>query len=355
MKTMGKSFLLFILLSAAVSSLSLRAADYNDGRIRLILNESTGRFSLYYMTDITRARYESLFASQDPMTSLLTVNVNNAQYRLGESDTFSIRIGGNRNTPSLIFESSSLVVTEEFSFIKTAKAPVANGVKITLTIENKSTRSADVGLRLLLNTELGEGGTEAPFMTDVRPILSEIVFNGSSGDQLWLTRNDHLSLIGSISAGVEKKPDIIHFANWKRLNDAPWKAAYAEGRNFHDLPSNSIGDAGVAYFFDPRRMASGDSLSFSLLLAADSSQDDSFANGLAAYTASTHETPVAVQRSAPTAQRADNSAAVQTDLGSLRNIIAKIDAYINSGSPIRDEDLAALEREFSQIRSRYGK
>jgi hypothetical protein len=311
------------------------------------------------MIDVASSRYEPLFADQDPRTSLLTVNLNDKQYRLGESDIFSIRIGGDRTAPSLVFESSSLVVTEEFSFIKTARAPVANGVKITLKVENKSTRRIDVGLRLLLDTNLGESGTGAPFMTDLRPILSETIFTSSNDDQLWLTRNDQLSFVGSISSGVDKKPDLIHIANWKRLNDAPWKTTYTEGRNFNNLPS-SVGDSAVAYYFDPRRVAKRETLSFYLLLAADNSKDDSFANGLAAYTASTHEAPVAPPAAAQgstsvPSSGGDNPAAVRTDLSSLRNIIAMIDAYINSGSQIRDEDLAALEREYSPLPSRYGK
>ncbi|GHT64146.1 hypothetical protein FACS1894110_03240 [Spirochaetia bacterium] len=174
----GKSPLFFLVLFMALSS--LRAADYTEGRIRLTLDENTGRFSLYYMTDVTKSQYEPLFASQDPRIGLLTVNLNDEQYRLGDSDSFTVRIGGSQINPSLIFESPVLTITEEFFFIKTTGSPAANGVKITLKAENKSSRSADVGLHLLLDTGLGEDGTITPFITDLSPIPRVTIFSGTS-------------------------------------------------------------------------------------------------------------------------------------------------------------------------------
>ncbi|GHV90301.1 hypothetical protein AGMMS50268_08040 [Spirochaetia bacterium] len=352
MNSTGKRLLFCLFFSTALSSLSLWAANYDDGRIRLILNEDTGRFSLYYMTDVSRKRYEALFTDQDPRTSMLTINLNDKQFRLGDSNAFKISIGGTWANPSLVFESPLLLVTEEFSFIKTAGSPVTNGIKITLTIESKSFRRADVGFRLLLDTSLGENGPAAPFITDQRSITAETAFDSTTSDQWWLTHNDHLSFAGSMSAGLDRKPDLVHIANWKRLNDAPWKMGYSPGRNFN-YPPLSIGDSAVAYYFDPRRLARGETVSYSLLLAAEHSAEsarwspldtgntESFAGGLAAYTPA-HEAAVLGQ------------GAVQTDLGSLRDMIVRIDALSDSDSPIRDEELAALEREISRLKSRYG-
>jgi hypothetical protein len=344
MRITGKSFIWFFLF---LISASLWGADYEDGRIRLSLNEETGRFSLYYMTDISRSGYEALFTAQDPRTSLLTLNLNDKFTRLGDTNTFKIRIGGSLNKPSLIFESSMAILTEEFTFIKTADSQTANGVQITLTIENKRTRSINAGLRFLLDTSLGENKPAAPFITDRHSIFTETLFDGTRGDQWWLTSNDHLSFMGSISAGESQKPDLVHFANWKRLNDVPWKTAYDPERNFNYLP-HSIGDSAVAYYFEPRKLEGGESMSYYLLLAAGNSKADSV-KGFINYTASTHEDPGPMQNSGVT-----SSALVQSDLGSLQNMIARIDAYVNSGFPIHDEDLLALELEILQLQNRYG-
>ncbi|GHT56453.1 hypothetical protein FACS1894109_05420 [Spirochaetia bacterium] len=346
-----KRFLLFLLLSVALSALPLWGMNYDDGRMRLILNDDTGRFSLYYMTDVANSRYEALFADQDPRTSLLAVNQNDKTFRLGETNTFNVRIGGGPTNPALIFESSTLVITEEFSFIKTANAPAANGVKITLKVENKGART-DVGLRLLLDTSLGEGGVEAPFMTNLNPVVTESIFDSSSGAQWWLSRNDHLSLMGSISSGDGTKQDLVHIANWKRLNDAPWTIEYVQGRNFNNLPQ-SIGDSAVAYYFDPRRMEKGAVLSFSLFLAADNGSSNSLAQGFTGYTDSSHNAPAVPRSSTASVGAAQDPAAMQKDLDGLRDMIIRIDAYINSGLPISDQELLALEREIAQLRARY--
>jgi hypothetical protein len=46
---------------------------------------------------------------------------------------------------------------------------------------------------------------------------------------------------------------------------------------------------------------------------------------------------------------------IQADLFTLQEMILRIDAYINSRTPIRDEDLVALERDIAQLKTRYGK
>ncbi|MDR0623682.1 MAG: hypothetical protein LBG10_04565, partial [Treponema sp.] len=45
------------------------AADYSDGRVRLTLHEGNGRFTLSYMSDISKEKYDPFFVDQDPRTS----------------------------------------------------------------------------------------------------------------------------------------------------------------------------------------------------------------------------------------------------------------------------------------------
>jgi hypothetical protein len=212
------------------------ALEIKEGLIRLNIHELSGRFSLYYLTDPGTGRYDPLFTHQDPRTSFLAVNVNGRIYRLGEASAFGIQIEKQPAFAAIVFESAFLRVRQEFSFIKTPGSPESNGVRILVRIENKDARQVPVGVRLLLDTNLGEGSGKVPFSTDKQQISSETMLSGEDADRWWISGNDRLSLMGSVFAGTARKPDYIHFANWKRLNDLPWKTGYTPGRTFNYPP-----------------------------------------------------------------------------------------------------------------------
>jgi hypothetical protein len=340
---------LLLILAALISPIG--AADFTNGHIRLSLDAETGRFSLYYLTSSLPLELEPLFAHQDLRTSLLTVHHNRRAYKLGEDESFTIRLENNR--PALVFESAFLRVTERFEFIKTSGAFQSNGVKITFLVENTSSRRADTGLRFLLDTNLGEGRPGAPLVTDTKVLDGEITFDPMSPDKWWISGNDRLSLLGSLNQEAGSKPDLVHVANWKRLNDAPWKLRYSGGRNFSY--SNNIGDSAVAYYFEPRRMQPGESFSVSLLLAANDPAGFIAYDLMSAFRPSSGERVPAdpfVVRGSPA--NSSYIVGLRADINTLKNILARIDRSINSDFRISDEELLRMEEEIARLRSRHG-
>jgi hypothetical protein len=321
------------------------ALDLSNGRLKLTIHENTGRFSLYYLSDITQDRYTPLFVDQDPRTSFLAVIVNDRVYRMGEASAFRTRLGGTAASPAIIFESSFLSVTQEFAFIRTAGSSLSNGVRMNIRVVNRGEQQARVGLRFLLDTSLGEGGSPAPFATDLRSLNSETLVEKNAPDRYWVSRNDRVSLMGSISAGVAEAPDLVHFGNWKRFNDTPWKVPYSAGRNFNYLPY-SVGDSAVCYYFDPLPLTRGESRSVSIMLASE--DERGFA---AADTTGENELSRILADSDELLSREDNR---QTDAAALRDIISRIDGYLSSGLPVSDEELAAIELVITRLKARYG-
>jgi hypothetical protein len=269
MRAFRHGFLPVVLLFYALGLSGLGAAEFNDGRIRLVLHERSGRFSLYYMTDIVKEKYEPFFVDQDPRTSSLSVIVNDRTYRLGEASAFRVRIDGSvPSRPAIIFESSFLLVTQEFSFIRSSSAALSGGIRMTIRIENKNEQQLAVGLRFLLDTYLGEKGSSPPFVTDVRSVFSETVMSARDNDRWWISRNDRLGLMGSLPGADGSGNNSIHMTNWKRLNDVPWKIGYSQGRNFNLLPY-SVGDSAVCYYYEPVTIARGEERIITLQLAAE--------------------------------------------------------------------------------------
>ncbi|MDR2470679.1 MAG: hypothetical protein LBD09_01040 [Treponema sp.] len=322
--------------------LSLFGAEYIDGRIRLVLNENSGRFSLFFMSDIAREQYQPFFTAEDPRTSFTAIQVNNRNYRLGEASAFKTRLGGTPSNPALIFESSFLTVTEEFTFIRTGSSSLTNGVRITITVTNRGEQPVEAGVRFLIDTALGEKEA-AHFVTDRRQIAGEALIDGSSDDGYWVSRSGPLALMGSVGGENLTRPGSIHFANWKRLNDAPWKTPFVAGRNFNLLPY-SIGDSAVCYYYEPETLPRSASRTIALIL---SSEDESGFAGT--------NLPDELSRRIEESGRLDGDLrrSMRTDLITLRDLVARLDEYA-AGTPVSDEELAAIGLLISKIRAKYG-
>ncbi|MHC6204704.1 hypothetical protein ACYULU_16105 [Breznakiellaceae bacterium SP9] len=350
----NKSSSLSVLWSVLAFVLAIpaaEAAEYKNGDLRLVLNEATGRFSLYYLTDPSRGRYESFLTDQDPRTSFLAVQVNDRSYKLGDASIFRVRLSGTQANPALVFESAFLRVSEEFTFIKTPSFSTVNGVLITLRLENLSQQQASVGLRLLLDTYLGESGTPQHFLIDSKPVNTEIFLEKSRSTQRWVSRNDRLSLMGSIPSEAGG-PDGLHFANWNRLSEAPWKTAYNAGHNFN-FPPYSIGDSAVCYYFNPVTLGRGERVHFSLHLSTEDSKGFVPQNTAAAPNRSrTVEGSVPLpERIAPQQQ---NTSTRSDDIKLLTDLIKRIDGYMVTNS-ISDEELAAIESVINRLKAQYKK
>ena len=354
-----KSVLFFIFFIAA---LSLSASEITDGFFRLILNERNGNFSIYFLFDPGASRYEGLFNTTIPSASFLSVSVDGRIHRLGESRTFRTSYETVEGNPALVFESRSLKISEIFSPVKTANSSVVNGVRITINVENKGQRS-NVGLRLLLDTHLGEGRGKVPFITNSQVITNETLIEGTSGERFWLSRGDRVSLMGSILSPLNnsRPPDFVHMANWKRLNDVPWRLRYFEGRSFNNIPY-SIGDSAVCYYYEPAVLENGGSFSYTIFLTTE---DIAWYNG-AILPESAREGQGEAQTETPRAgaptinfaalyESAITEAAEfneHPDTMLLLKLQAILDQFLAGEINLNEHDLTEIERSINRLRNR---
>ena len=366
MKTGHGLFIILLLLS-----FTLNAAEYGEGNLRLVIHETTGRFSLY---SLESGAPLALFADKDPRTSFLSVLVNDRSYKLG--DTFSFRTRFEQSGPILVFESSFMTVTQEFSFVSFSSG--SNGVRITITLENRSDRSIPAGARYLLDTSLGEGLQVTPIATGRRTISSETLITRYDGESFWKDSNGKLSLSGSISTDSPYDPDSVHIANWKKLTDVTWKATYQQGRNFN-APPYSVRDTAVCYYFEPRSLGAGErrTMAFTLAMNHDGSfytqQTASGTSSPAMGEIPVHkaefngtEEPLAAVLEDPVVITPEDSdieapqdllqalpSSVDDDLAMLRLLQAQIDGHIAAGTGT-DGELSELELALNMLRAKYG-
>jgi hypothetical protein len=271
--------------------------------------------------------------------------VDERAYKMGDASSFRVRIGENATAPSLIFESSFLVVIQEFNFIKTAGSPDINGIKIIIRIENRSSRQAVIGARLILDTSLGEGISRPHFITDNRSIGAETMVDKKGSDRWWISRNDRLSLMGSIK---DENPDSLLFVNWKRISEVPWKVGYLAGRNF-SLPPYSVDDSAVCYYFEPLPLARGEIRNCSLLLALEDEGGFSspVSNSQPVFSHLLDETTALLETGDSPDMSRDQALAL------LEDLIGQIDSRIQSGV-ITDTEINVIELIIERLKTQYG-
>jgi hypothetical protein len=395
----------------------LFAVEFQDGRIKYIIDETNGRLTLYYMNDVDAKKFEPLFWDRDKKTSFLAVSVNGSEYRMGESPQFKMYLRGTQAKPVLAFESPFLSVTEEFSFIRTASSGISNGIRIDIKVENWGEKKQDVGARYLIDTFLSEKN-DPNFRTNARPIGVETIVDRTTQDQWWLSANNKYGLMGSIFVEGTDMPDSIHFANWKRLSSAKFKMEYIPGRNFNSLPF-SIRDSAVCYYLDIRPLERWQSRQWTILLAAEDQYGFDVKKNIGSVVYETIintpearieivDTPSGERAPASTGspvlpgQTVPKSAApsapvanvvpqlsstayaqsgpgaappaageavrtqvprgsillpigpIRVDLMTLRELIYKVDEHIYFGTPITEEELRGMEMTIGKLRSKYG-
>jgi hypothetical protein len=252
----------------------------------------------------------------------------------------------------MIFESPFLAVIQEFTFIRTADSALADGIRMNVRLESRGDQPIQAGVRFLLDTNLGEN-TSSPYIINQQPIASEFILDSRREEPFWISRNNRLGFMGSISPEVAERPDLIHFANWKRLNEVSWKLAFTQGRNFNYLPY-SINDSAVSYYFDPQPLGRGSTRTVAILFAAANT------NGFVRVQ-NAQEVIAAPQSSADssgTATAAANTNLAATtreeDLIILRDFITRLDDHLEGRQVLSEEEATRIELLITGLKARYG-
>jgi hypothetical protein len=235
----------------------LHAVEIKKDRIKLILYENTGIFSIYYLEDKEKGKYVPFLVDKDPRTSFLSISIWNKIYKMGEGGDFIGRIELTADGARFIWVSRKLQVIQDFIIQGTQ-------VKIVLVLFNISQSDQSVGARYLFDTHLGEKGGPH-FITDTGIEISRETTISSRGSLAYwvspLQKKSGSERIGMrvITRGSGVTPvDKVVFANWKRLDGSLWNYRTDDMRDFNDLPY-SVNDSAVCHYYNPLVLKSGES------------------------------------------------------------------------------------------------
>jgi len=336
-----------LIASIALLCSSAFGLDIKEGRMRLVINERSGRFALYYLADVAKNQYVPLLYDQETRTTYATLMVDDKPYKMGDASEFRVSVSQEPGGGARIeYRSSFCVVKQSFAFVASPGSAMRDGVTIGFSIENVSQKDATVGLRFLMDTWLGEKASAHFWVKSMGPVSGESVLAGDSADP-WIRSVETVSgteanLQVQLTAPATR-PDRLVAANWKRLNDAAWSFDASSSRNFTLLPY-SINDSAVALYYEPLTIRPGSTRDIVVILSQANDGYPAVASQAVSPTVSAITSP---ELTAPLNEMAD--------LIAVRSVIEAIDAALATGAVPSAEDMAAIESTLRRLETRKAK
>jgi len=299
---------IFLLCFSILVSFHIFSLELSGGKIKCELIKASGRFSLYYLDDISNKTYIPLLFAKDPETTSMFLSLNNNIYTPSDSSFFSQKIvRNNEYSGSFIWTSKLIRVTENFTLIKSVSSTFFDGIKITITFTGLSESTNKVGLSYLFDTYLGER-SKIHFITDTGTVINSESYYSHSYPLYFLSPVEKKSFKGlqcMLRGPGISVPDTVIFANWKRLKENIWNFKPQISRNFNFLPY-SINDSSFALYYDQQLLQQNKNRSISIILGAGSgstfqgesqSADKSDINNLYIKTINTRKSGTSVEAS----------------------------------------------------------
>jgi hypothetical protein len=338
-RILASALILFALGTAIAPALEIKS-----GIVKVVIDESNARISVYKLVDVAKGRFEPLLFDIDPRTSYASLSFAGRISKLGDSAEYRFVVTKTELGARIEFRSAYCLVTEDLDFVTSAGSALADGIKLSFTVTNLSQQDAAIGMRLVLDTWLGEkGGTH--FKTDLQPRISEESSLTAASADSWIeSPGDKASMMVVLKGSGFPSPDKVVLANWKRLNDESWSYAAVSGRSFTLLPY-SVNDSALALYWMPAELAKGTSRTYSTILGVFNEKGFP-AGGSTGGTSALYAQALSGQ--VPT----DPAAAMAQDLLTARDLVAKIDQAIASGKPLSAEEIAAWLKILDSLEER---
>lgn len=346
---MKKKILSSILLTAMV--FNAFSFEQSSGRIKLELHEQTGRFSVYYLDDVSSRKYVPLLFSKDPETTTLYVNLDNKIYSMGDSSFFSQRLeNGSDDSSSFIWESKQITVTESFSLVKSSSSALTDGLKITITVKNVSQNTKKIGISYLLDTYLGEN-SKIHFKTDSGNTITNETYYTSDFPSYIVSPYDSASFSGlqiMLKGPGITVPDKVIFANWKRLKGNIWNFTVQNSRNFNLLPY-SINDSAAALYYDQLSVSPGSEMKIVIVMGA---YTGSYFQGSSTEENSSEINKLYIQTVDKPEDTANVESSLQIDLIAVEDLISKIDEKLKYPEQVTNEEINLINQIIDNLKQR---
>ncbi|MBI9100811.1 MAG: hypothetical protein JEY99_00220 [Spirochaetales bacterium] len=336
---MKKIILSFFIIILSFSTLF--ALETRNGQIKIVLDEEKGTFSIYKIAtnggeDLT------FFVDEDTRTSSIFMLIDNRVYRMGQNSGFTQSSELTENGARYIWENPAYKAILDFSFISSTGGTYSDGVKLNFSVENLSSAKHNIGVRILLDTYLGEDNGIHFNLPDTE-IKKETELKGSF--PAWW-KSDFVQVM--MNSRGSTPPERVVFANWKRLNENSWFYESRSNRNFNLLPY-SINDSAVSHYYEIKALEAGGIREINLYMGL--LNDKGFQEMTARQSSAAAEPIVNVD----SGDQYNFLQAIQVDLIQVNKVLEEIETVISEGDDIDDETLLELKAKVDELKERQSR
>lgn len=209
-----------------------------------------------------------LFGYPDPWSSATTIRIDGNDYW-----NFIFSNWGAVVTPSKTTGLSNISVwdvdkirfTQTLSIVEGSTTGKMDTTEIKYTIVNTDIITHEVGIRVMLDTMLGENDG-APFrVPKIGGVITEYEFLKNNIPMYWQAFDD-LSLPtfqsqGTLTGGLATIPDRFVTVGWSHINQEPWDCEIVSGQDF-DYGNIGYYDSAVGIYWFPVKILPGESKEF---------------------------------------------------------------------------------------------
>jgi hypothetical protein len=273
------SVMLFLFMTTTLSAqvpADAKTMRVENEFIQIIVNNQTldkGRFSI----ETTKGDPENtmddnqplIFGRPMPWTSYTTISVDGQsvifggenkkiQKRSGQQSSFSQVTQQERSDTGIQTTATitrNIQAVQSLRFFRNPSTKVNDSVLISYTITNTDTVPHDVGLRIMLDTKLGNNDG-APLRMGALAVSAEKEVSKKDLFPFWQAF-DNLPSPNIVAQGTLdlreadiSPPDRVVLANWGSLVDSPWEYTTQEGRSFIRAGETEK-DTALALYWNP--------------------------------------------------------------------------------------------------------
>jgi hypothetical protein len=354
---MSRVLLLTVLL-LGTPPLFLYPATLTNNHLLVTVDDDTGRLFMATQGGLEHVegdkRRHLLFFDQPPASYTLIYLDDDLFIFGGEKGTFSKRPVVVGNYIETVWVNDLIRVTQVVQFVQREGTGFEDGIILRYEIENRMASNVEVGIRILLDTYLGE---KTPFhflFADGTQLEYETEFDDLYIPPAWESREENSEgpcLRGVLDGRLVTLPRKVVFANYRSLLEQPVLYRVMKNRRFHNLPY-SRNDSAVALYFGPEILEPGDTAEFSTILGLC---------GEGEYALGGHEVIFQEKTVLPPPKTGPLAAANREeieqllkdigDIESMRNSMDRINALIAElNKALESEDVAISEERLAEIR-----
>jgi len=216
-----------------------------------------------------------IYGRPNPWTSYTSLWINNQKYVFGGST--ERRAGDKGKYGEVIQEPTiqdnqiitktrfdDIVVEQILKIVKSSTTGLADSAQIQYRIINEGDEQEKIGLRIMLDTMLGENDG-APFRLGEDTIAADKLYYDKQLDDFWQAfdsvSNPQVTSQGSFIGPDVSTPDRVYFSDWGSLADGVWDFDFNPGQEFIRKGEYEI-DSAVAMYWVPEMLEPGESKTY---------------------------------------------------------------------------------------------